>query len=58
MPLGLDSMAPQNSTRNVEGDTFRDNSAKNKSTYRILVSQNLSGVSKMELFVSSSQKQF
>ena len=55
MHLGIDSMAPQHSTHNVEGDTFRDNSAKNKSTYTILVSQNLSVVSKMELFVSSSQ---
>ena len=55
MPLGFDSMAPQHSTPNVGGDTFRDNSAKNKSSYRILVTQNLSVVSKMELFVSSSQ---
>ena len=55
MPLGLDSMAPQHSTSNVGGDTFRDNSAKKQSTYRILVTQNLSVVSKMELFVSSSQ---
>ena len=55
MPLGFDSMAPQHSTPNVGEDTFRDNSAKNKSTYRILVTQNLSVVSKMELFVSSSQ---
>ena len=55
VPLGFDSMAPQHSTPNVGGDTLRDNSAKNKSTYRILVTQNLSVVSKMELFVSSSQ---
>ena len=55
MPLGFDSMAPQHSTPNLGGDTFRDNSAKNKSTYRILLTQNLSVVSKMELFVSSSQ---
>ena len=48
-------MAPQHSTPNVGGDTIRDNSAKNKSTYRILVTQNLSVVSKMELLVSSSQ---
>ena len=48
-------MDPQHSTPNVGGDTFRDNSAKNKSTYRILVTQNFSVVSKMELFVSSSQ---
>ena len=55
MPLGFDSMASQHSTPKVGGDTFRDNSAKNKSTYRILVTQNLSVVSKIELFVSSSQ---
>ena len=55
MPLGFDSLAPQHSTPKVGGDTLRDNSAKNKSTYRILVTQNLSVVSKMELFVSSSQ---
>ena len=49
-------MAPQHSTPNVGEDTFRDNSAKKaNSTYRILVIQNLSVVSKMELFVSSSQ---
>ena len=48
-------MAPQHSTSNVGGDTFRDNSAKTKSTCRILVTQNLSVVSKMELFFSSSQ---
>ena len=49
-------MAPKHSTPNVGGDSFRDNSAKNKSTYRILVTQNLSVVSKkMELFVSSLQ---
>ena len=48
-------MASQHSTPKVGGDTFRDNSAKNKSTYRILVTQNLSVVSKIELFVSSSQ---
>ena len=55
MPLGFDSLAQQYSTPNVGGDTLRDNSAKNKSTYRILVTQNLSVVSKIELFVSSSQ---
>ena len=55
VPLGIDSMAPQHSTPNIGGDTFRDNSAKNKSTYRILVTQNLSVVSKMELFISSSR---
>ena len=55
MPLGLDSMAPPHSTSNVGGDTFRDNSATKQSPYRILVTQNLSVVSKMELFVSSSQ---
>ena len=55
MPLGFDSIAPQHSTPNVGGDTVRDNSAKNKSTYRILVTQNLSVASKMELFVTSSQ---
>ena len=48
-------MAPQHSTSNVGGETFRDNSAKNKSTYRILVTQNLSVESKMELYFSSSQ---
>ena len=45
MPLGFDLMAPH-STPNVGGDTFRDNSAKNNSTKRILVTQNLSIVSK------------
>ena len=48
-------MAPQHSTPNVGGDTFRDNSGKNRSTYRISVTKNLSVVSKMEFFVSSSQ---
>ena len=55
MPLGFNSLAPQHSIPNVGGDKLRDNSAKNKSTYRILDTQNLSVVSKMELFVSSSQ---
>ena len=58
MPLGFDSLALEHSTPNVGGDTLRDNSAKNKSTYRILVTQNLSVVSKMELFVSSLQNDF
>ena len=48
-------MAPPHSTSNVGGDTFRDNSEKKQSTYRILVTQNLSVLSKMELFISSSQ---
>ena len=51
MHLGFDSMALQHSTPYVGEDTFRDNSAKNKSTYRILVTQNLSVVSKMEFYV-------
>ena len=55
MPLGLDTMAPQHTTSNVGGYIFRDDSAKKQSTYRILVTQNLLVVSKMELFVSSSQ---
>ena len=39
-------MALQQSTSNVGGDTFKDNSEKKKkSTYRILVTQNLSVVS-------------
>ena len=55
MPLIFDSLAPQHSTPKVGGDTLRDDSAKKKNTYRILVTQNHSVVSKMELFVLSSQ---
>ena len=54
VPLGFDSMAPQHSTPNVGGDKFRDNSAKNKSTYRILVRISLL-CQIMEMSVSSSQ---
>ena len=55
MPLGFHSLTPQHSTTTVGGDTLRGNSAKYKSTCSILVTQNLSVVSKMELFFSSSQ---
>ena len=56
VPLGFDSLAPQHSTPNIEGD--RDNSKKKSNLLNLGYSESLCCV-KMELFVSSSQnKQF